>query len=587
MKNFELKLPYRINPEFSKKIAYFSPEFAIHQPLKIYAGNVGYLTGSFLRSAYSLKQDVIGIGILWKYGYYDQIRKNDLTMDVLFQEKKYRFLEDTGIKFTVPINNNEVHVKAYYLAPEIFNTAPLFLLSTDLPENDYIAQTITHKLYDIHAETRLASNIVLGVGGAKLLEILNYAPDIYHLNETDALPVAFYLYKTLNNVEEVRNKIVFTDHSPDESTDLNTVKNYNTDHTPNQSVTQQLEMHQLERMNYFSGISLEAIEKLTGQTDTIFNPNQAAIQVSKTTIGNSILHKDLLQQFYPKNKDSIKYITASQNFDYWADKDLYHYLKNGDDKALNRRKKLLKKLLFEEVADQTGHIFDEDVLTLVWARRFTGFRRPDLLIVDIAKLQQLLNEKVHPVQIIFAGKPHPMDYSSITIFDKLINLSKEYNNLTVLTGLELKLSKLLKGGADVWLNTSSTSHEASETSCISAAMNGCINFSTNSSWIPEFSSPGVNSFILSPVDPNLSDFEQDKKDNAHLMDFLKNEVVPMYYKNQTGWNIMRERSMSDMIPFFDSDRMVKEYYEKVYSTEDAATISLNEKKNKEYIIPVG
>lgn len=251
MKTFDLNLPYNIDQKYAKKIAYFSPEFAIHQPLKTYAGNVGYLTGSFLRSAYALKQDVIGIGILWKYGYYDQIRKNDLTMDVQFQEKNYKFLEDVGIKFTVPKNNKEVYVKAYYLAPQLFKTAPLFLLSTDLPENDYLSQSITHKLYDIHTESRMASHIVLGVGGANLLEIINYEPDFYNLNEVDALPLAFHLYKKLNNAEDVKNKIVFTDHSPDETTDLNTVKSSNTDHTPIESVSQTLEFHQLEKMNYF------------------------------------------------------------------------------------------------------------------------------------------------------------------------------------------------------------------------------------------------------------------------------------------------------------------------------------------------
>ncbi|CAN5515301.1 alpha-glucan family phosphorylase [soil metagenome] len=581
MKTFDLNLPYNIDQKYAKKIAYFSPEFAIHQPLKTYAGNVGYLTGSFLRSAYALKQDVIGIGILWKYGYYDQIRKNDLTMDVQFQEKNYKFLEDVGIKFTVPINNKEVYVKAYYLAPQLFKTAPLFLLSTDLPENDYLSQSITHKLYDIHTETRMASHIVLGVGGANFLEIINYEPDFYNLNEVDALPLAFHLYKKLNNAEDVKNKIVFTDHSPDETTDLNTVKSFNTDHTPNESVSQTLEFHQLEKMNYFSGLSQEQIEKLLGKTGQLFNPNQAAIQIAKTTIGNSILHKDLLQQFYPSQKKSIQHITASQNFNYWADKDLYEALKSGDADALNRRKKLLKKLLFEEVADLTGHLFDENHLTLVWARRFSNFRRPDLILQNLEKLQELLNDKVQPVQIIFAGKPHPMDYTSITIFDKLINVSKEFNNLTVLTGLELKLSKLLKGGADLWLNTSSTSHEASETSCISAAMNGCINFSTNSSWIPEFSSPGVNSFILSPVDPYISDFEQNKNDNAHLMDFLKNEVIPMYYNNPAGWTTMMKRSMKDIIPYFDSDRLVKEYYEKIYNA-DAANISVTVNNNNHF-----
>jgi starch phosphorylase len=138
-------------------VAYFCMEFAIHQPLKTYAGGLGFLAGSHMRSAYELKQNVVGIGILWKYGYYDQIRKQDQTMDVLFQEKIYGFLKETGIKFTIKVSGHDVFVTAWYLPPEVFETAPVFFLSTDLPENDYLAKTICHKLYDANPETPMAA----------------------------------------------------------------------------------------------------------------------------------------------------------------------------------------------------------------------------------------------------------------------------------------------------------------------------------------------------------------------------------------------------------------------------------------------
>ena len=142
------KVPYTLQDRFSKRVAYFSMEFAVHQPLKIYSGGLGFLAGSHLRSAYELQQNMIGIGILWKYGYYDQARNQDQTLNVTWHEKEYSFLEDTGIKFQVTIHEHPVWVKALYLNPETFKTAPLFLLTTDLPENDYVSQTITHRLYD-------------------------------------------------------------------------------------------------------------------------------------------------------------------------------------------------------------------------------------------------------------------------------------------------------------------------------------------------------------------------------------------------------------------------------------------------------
>ena len=195
------KVPFQVDSKYSKKSAYFSMEFAVHQPLKIYSGGLGFLSGSHMRSAYELKQNLIGIGILWKYGYYDQARNQDQTLQVQWNEKIYNFLEDTGIKFQITIHEHPVWVKALYLNPETFNTAPLFFLSTDVPENDYVSQTICHRLYDANVATKVAQFILLGVGGAKLIDELGFNPDVYHLNEAHAISAAFYLHKKFGNIE--------------------------------------------------------------------------------------------------------------------------------------------------------------------------------------------------------------------------------------------------------------------------------------------------------------------------------------------------------------------------------------------------
>ncbi|MFN9957890.1 MAG: alpha-glucan family phosphorylase, partial [bacterium] len=156
-------------------------------------------------------QNMIGIGILWKYGYYDQSRNQDQTLEVTWNEKQYSFLQDTGIKFQVIIHEHPVWVKALYLPPETFKTAPLFLLSTDLPENDYVSQTITHRLYDANVATKVAQFILLGVGGAKLVDLLGFQPEVYHLNEAHGISAAFYLYRKFNNnIDKVRRRLVFT-----------------------------------------------------------------------------------------------------------------------------------------------------------------------------------------------------------------------------------------------------------------------------------------------------------------------------------------------------------------------------------------
>src|SRR5215813_14845330 len=193
-------VPYQVEQRYSKKVAYFSMEFAIHQPLKIYSGGLGFLAGSHLRSA------------------YDQSRNQDQTLQVAWTEKLYSFLEDTGIKFQISVHEHPVWVKVYYLNPETFRSAPLFLLSTDVPENDYVSQTITHRLYDANVATKVAQFILLGVGGAQLIDEIGFNPELYHLNEAHGLSAVFYLYKKFgSNAEEVKKRLVFTTHTPEEA----------------------------------------------------------------------------------------------------------------------------------------------------------------------------------------------------------------------------------------------------------------------------------------------------------------------------------------------------------------------------------
>jgi starch phosphorylase len=167
---------YEPDAKYNIPVAYFSMEFSIDQALKIYSGGLGFLSGSQLRSAYELKQNLVGIGMLWKYGYYDQVRDGNGFMKPKFIEKQHSFLQDTGIVFTVQVHNAPVHVKAWLLKLETFGSAPLFLLSTDIPENDEFSRSITHSLYDPNESTRIAQTIVLGIGGAMLLDILASNP---------------------------------------------------------------------------------------------------------------------------------------------------------------------------------------------------------------------------------------------------------------------------------------------------------------------------------------------------------------------------------------------------------------------------
>ena len=545
-------MPFSINKDYSKKVAYFSMEFAIDQALKIYSGGLGFLAGSHMRSGYNLKQDLVGIGILWKFGYYDQARNHDQTLNPTWTKKMYSFLEDTGIKFQIDIHNAPVWVKVWYLNPETFKTAPIFLLSTDVPENDHISKTICHRLYDANESTKLAQYILLGKGGAKLLDELNLERDIYHLNEAHGLPAAFYLLRKYGgDLQKVKEKLVFTTHTPEEAG--------NEKHNA----------YLCHQMSYFSGYSLNEVKAIEGEDDDMFNHSLCALRMARIANGVSQLHGVVSNEMWGKypNICEIKAITNAQDYKYWADKPLYNARDERKDEEFDFIKKYIKKRTFRIVADQCGKLFDSNVFTMVWARRFAGYKRADLLLQDKERFTKLLSNKRYPVQIIFAGKPYPMDYSAISTFNNLVEESKNHKNMAVLTGYELSLSKSLKQGSDVWLINPRVLREASGTSGMTASMNASVNLSTDDGWIPEFAKNGVNSFVVPKADyANMSVYDVDHYDMNKLYDILENEILPMYYDRPNEWRQVVKNAMDDVKVQFNSDRMADEYYKLIYNS---------------------
>ena len=543
---------YTPDPQYGKQVAYFSMEFAIHQALKIYSGGLGFLAGSHMRSAYDLKQNMVGVGILWKYGYYDQVRTEDNSMTALFREKSYNFLEDTGVIVPVYVNKHQVYVKTLLLKPETFGTCPMIFLTTDIEENDYLARTITHRLYDPDTAARIAQSIILGIGGAKALEALEFEPDIYHMNEAHPLPLAFHLYaKFGKKIEEVKKHVVFTTH------------------TPEKAGNEEYPIDLLDKMGFFGFLSLEEVRKVTGTDGPVFSHSLVALRMAMVANAVSQLHGVVSRHMwegYPGICE-IKAITNAQNKRYWADSFLDKAHTSGDNEELRDRKRTLKKRLIDTIADQTGKIFSPDAIIICWARRFAEYKRADLIRRDIARFNQLIRQSKYPVQIVWAGKPYPGDLGAISVFNHLVKISQSEPNLAVLTGYELNLSAALKKGSDVWLNTPRRPREASGTSGMTAAMNGSVNVSIQDGWIPEFAKHGKNSFVLPTVDTSLQTDEQDNLDNKALMDILEKDVLPLYYDNPEGWLKLVKQSMTDVTPYFDANRMADEYY-KLYNGID-------------------
>jgi len=542
-------VPYEVDPKYSNKVAYFSMEFAIDQALKIYSGGLGFLAGSHMRSAYELKQNIFGIGMLWRFGYYDQIRDENGFMTSQFQKKLYTFLQQTDIEFTLQIDGETVKVKVYYLAPDVFYSAPLFLMTTDFPENSDKSRAYSHRLYDNYPENRVAQQMLLGLGGAKIVDAIG-GVDTYHLNEGHGLPLAFHLFEKYKDVDEVRKRLVFTTH------------------TPEKAGNEEQSVEFLERMGFFNGVPTDLVRHITKTEGDMLSFTPATLLLSRIANGVSKLHGEVSNQMWAHIYDRapIISITNAQNKHFWADHELEHANQADDDNSIVEIKKEMKRELFEVVANQTGKIFRPDVLTIVWARRFASYKRANLIIRDQERFLKMVNNAQYPVQIIWAGKPYPMDHDSVQIFNDIIAFNRGRANCATLVGYEILLSRLLKRGADVWLNTPRRPHEASGTSGMTAAMNGAVNVSIADGWIPEFARHGENAFVTPPADHTAMSIEDiDNFDHQNIMNVLENEVIHTYYDNPNKWTEIVKHSMRDVVPAFGSNRMADEYYQLLYN----------------------
>ena len=539
---------YQPNEDYKKTVAYFSMEFAIDQSLKIYSGGLGFLAGSHLRSVYELKHPTIGIGMLWKYGYYDQLRDRDATMMPFYVEKAYSFLKDPCIIFTIQVHSAPVLVKAYLLETETFGSAPLFLLSTDVDGNDEQSRAITRRLYDSNEATRIAQSMVLGIGGAMLLDKLGLNIDVYHMNEGHSLPLNFYLYAKYKSLEEVKKRVVFTTHTPEAAG--------NEEHS----------YRILQDMSFFYHLQDHEVKHILKIDGDQLNYTHASLLFARKANGVSKLHGAVARDMWNKNPGicEIISITNAQNKTYWKDEAFEKALSANDDNAIVLRKKEMKSMLFKLVKDQCGKLFDPEVLTIVWARRFAAYKRADLLMYDWERFLKLVDHAAYPVQVIWAGKPYPEDTGAIEVFNHLIRKTKGLKNCAVLTGYELGLSGLLKKGSDLWLNNPQMYREASGTSGMTAAMNGSINFSIPDGWVPEFARDMENAFLIEPAPDELTAQQKDHLEAENLLEKLEKTIIPLYYTDHKKWLEILKNAATEVVPQFDSTRMVQEYVKELY-----------------------
>lgn len=525
-------------------------EFAIDPSFKIYSGGLGFLAGSHMRSAAALRQNLIGIGVHWTCGYYNQTRGDGGEMAVQYRRKHPAFLRETGLEFQIRIYDQDVWLRALYLSPEIFGTVPMFFLTSDDDRNSAFARSFTQRLYDQDPTVRIAQYMVLGRGGALLLEKLGIEPDLYHLNEAHGVSAAMRLLERWGSMEQVRERLVFTTHTPEDAGNEKT------------------DLPLLQRAGFFGSLSQDQINPLLDSEHSFhFNHSLAALRLARRANAVSALHGEVSRAMWARHSGvcPITHITNAQNKKFWADSVLEQARLTKDAPMLRQRKRELKEQLCRTVMDQTGKLMNPDVLTIAWARRFAGYKRADLIAQDKKALRDLLNQIDRPVQLLWAGKPYPSDYGAIDTFNSLIALTSPYPNAAVLVGYELELSRQLKQGSDIWLNTPIIGREASGTSGMSAAMNASLSLTTQDGWICEFGRDQHNSFLVPPAAPELDAQQRDDHDRNAIFHQLHEHILPLYYERPEDWAQLCFQAMDDVAPQFDSDRMAAEYYTILYA----------------------
>lgn len=540
-------------------VAYFCMEYAIESSVKLYAGGLGILAGDYMKGACDEKYPIIGIGIKWKQGYGEQYidKTSGMPYDA-YKNRVYDFLEDTGVTVSLEINRREVKVKVWrYSAHGIDN---LYLLDTDVDGNDGEARWITGQLYGWFGEERVAQEMVLGIGGVRAIRALGLKPAVYHFNEGHALFAGLELMREKKRRgmrfdeawKETRKEVVFTTHTP---------------------VIEGNESHPLERLMYMGanlGFSKRQLKLLGGNP---FNMTVGALRLARISNAVSDLHCETANKMWRKVKrrSEIIGITNAIHVPTWVDRKMIELAREfspaGDGgEALWKRHMENKESLIRFIEGRTGVSLEPDVLLIGFSRRAAPYKRPSLIFTDRGFIDPLLEEG--KLQIVFAGKAHPLDDVGKATVADIVKITKIYpKSVVFLENYDMEIARMLTRGADVWLNNPRLPKEASGTSGMKAAMNGVLNLSILDGWWPEACRHGVNGWQFGNGYRSDNEEKADKHDLKALQACLAGEVIPTYYHDRPKWISMMAESINSTREAFAIKRMLDDYYKKMYMPE--------------------
>ncbi|NLY19136.1 MAG: alpha-glucan family phosphorylase [Clostridiaceae bacterium] len=539
------------------QVAYFCMEYGIKSDVKLYAGGLGILAGDYMKEACDNNYPVIGIGIKWKQGYGKQYidKKTGRPYDAYFN-RTYDFLKDTGITVKVNICKRDVLVKVWQYDAHGVNN--LYLLDTDIDGNDGEARWITGQLYGWFGEERVAQEMVLGIGGVRAIRALGLKPEVYHFNEGHALFAGFELIKEKMGRgesfhrawERTREEVVFTTHTP---------------------VIQGNESHPIDRLIYMGAnlnLNKRQLREIGGSP---FNMTVGALRLSRKSNAVSSLHMETANKMWRKVKkrSEIIGITNAIHIPSWVDEKILEIAANYDggknaQTQLWQRHMANKNNLIEFIDDRYGIRLDPEVLLIGFSRRAAPYKRSNLIFTDRGFIEPLLKKGI--LQIVFAGKAHPLDDGGKEIISDIVEMTKLYpKSVVFLENYDMDIGRVLTTGSDVWLNNPRRPMEASGTSGMKAAMNGVLNVSILDGWWPEACRHGVNGWQFGDGYQNENIEKCDKHDFKALKECLSGEVIPTYYENRKKWIEMMVQSINTVKKQFGMKRMLDEYYERLYS----------------------
>lgn len=546
------------------RVAYFSMEIGLTDDIPTFSGGLGILAGDMIRSSADLKISLVAVSLISKKGYFRQeLTKEGKQVEHPVEWAPSRLMDELPTQVKIRIQGREVKIKAWLYDHQSLTggIVSILFLDTDVEGNTPEDREITSFLYGGDERYRLKQEMVLGIGGAKMLEATGFKVSKYHMNEGhSSLLTLELLLRNDMNPNKVRDLCIFTTHTPI-------------------AAGHDKFSHDVVQEILGETISLEILKKFGGQDR--LNMTHLALNLSKYINGVAKRHREFSKSLFPGYH--ISAITNGVHSSTWtcrSFKRLYDKYLPGwanepellvkseciPDEEIWRSHMEAKDELVDFVKQKTDVELDRDTLTLGFARRVTAYKRPNLLFSNLEELKAV-NRKGR-VQAVFAGKSHPKDSEGKRLIEEIFDYAENLRNVMSIAYLEdynIHIAAKLTSGVDVWLNTPLPPFEASGTSGMKAAHNGVINFSVLDGWWIEGCVDGVTGWAIGPSPEELiKENERRSREREDLYNKLKYLIVPTFYGKRDEWIHMMENSIGKVAYYFNSHRMMRRYASEAY-----------------------